>query len=143
MTEPLRVVHYLNQFFGGVGGEERAGVGPSVRPGPIGPGVRLHQLVHPHASVVASAICGDTYFGDHPEQATAERLELIRAERPDLVVLGPAFNAGRYGLACAGLGAAIARELGIPAVSGMHEENPGLELARERVLVIPTDTNAR
>ena len=24
MEKPVRVVHYLNQFFGGIGGEERA-----------------------------------------------------------------------------------------------------------------------
>ena len=27
MSDPLRVVHYLNQFFGGIGGEEQADVG--------------------------------------------------------------------------------------------------------------------
>ena len=27
----MKVVHYLNQFFGGLGGEEEAGVGPDVR----------------------------------------------------------------------------------------------------------------
>ena len=37
MSEPLRVAHYLNQFFAGIGGEERADVGVSMRPEPVGP----------------------------------------------------------------------------------------------------------
>ncbi len=40
-TRVIRVVHYLNQFFGGVGGENKADVGPQVRNGPIGPGRAL------------------------------------------------------------------------------------------------------
>ena len=29
MTTPIRIAHYLNQFFAGIGGEERADVGVS------------------------------------------------------------------------------------------------------------------
>ena len=130
MAEAFRVVYYANQFFAGVGGEEQAGVGPRIGPAALGPGARLQQLLAPEGTIVATAYCGDTYFADQPEQATAALLGLIRPFRPDLVVLGPAFNAGRYGLACAQLGAAVARELAIPAVTGMYAENPGLELAR-------------
>ena len=36
---PVRVVHYLNQFFGGIGGEEKADVPVEVRLGD-GPGCR-------------------------------------------------------------------------------------------------------
>ena len=36
----MRVVHYLNQFFGGIGGEEKAGVPLEARPGAVGPGRR-------------------------------------------------------------------------------------------------------
>ena len=31
MGGPLRVVHYVNQFFGGIGGEEKANVPVEVR----------------------------------------------------------------------------------------------------------------
>jgi glycine reductase complex component B subunit gamma len=34
MATPIRIAHYLNQFFAGIGGEERADVGVSVREGP-------------------------------------------------------------------------------------------------------------
>ena len=33
MSGPLRVVHYVNQFFGGIGGEDQAHVGVTVRAG--------------------------------------------------------------------------------------------------------------
>ena len=31
MSGPLRVVHYVNQFFGGIGGEDQAHVGVTVK----------------------------------------------------------------------------------------------------------------
>ncbi|MCL5960892.1 MAG: glycine/betaine/sarcosine/D-proline family reductase selenoprotein B [Chloroflexi bacterium] len=30
MARRLRVVHYLDQFFGQIGGEDKAGVGPRI-----------------------------------------------------------------------------------------------------------------
>ena len=33
-----RIVMYINQFFGGIGGEDKAGYEPSVEEGPVGPG---------------------------------------------------------------------------------------------------------
>ena len=38
MAEPIRVLHFINQFFGGIGGEEHANVGVEVREGAVGPG---------------------------------------------------------------------------------------------------------
>ncbi|MCI0859784.1 MAG: hypothetical protein J4N81_13720, partial [Chloroflexi bacterium] len=39
----MRVVHYLNQFFGGLGGEEKADLPPETRTGAVGPGRLLEQ----------------------------------------------------------------------------------------------------
>ena len=41
----MRVVHYLNQFFGGIGAEEQAGMGLEARDGAVGPGKLLEQLL--------------------------------------------------------------------------------------------------
>ena len=41
----IRVVHYVNQFFGGVGGEEQAHVPPRAVEGPLGPGLALRELL--------------------------------------------------------------------------------------------------
>ena len=40
-----KVVHYINQFYAGVGGETDASVGLSVHEGPKGPGVFLGQCL--------------------------------------------------------------------------------------------------
>ena len=37
----MRVVHYLNQFFAGIGAEEQAGSGLEARAGALGPGKLL------------------------------------------------------------------------------------------------------
>ena len=56
-----RVVHYLNQFFVGVGGEEAAGKPPSRIDGPVGPGRRLQALLGDGFEIVATVWCGDDY----------------------------------------------------------------------------------
>ena len=48
----MKVVHYLNQFFAGLGGEEAADHHPEYREGPVGPGVRLNELLGGAAQVV-------------------------------------------------------------------------------------------
>ena len=48
----MRVVHYLNQFFGGLGGEDKAGAPLEVREGAVGPGLLLEQLLGGDAKVV-------------------------------------------------------------------------------------------
>lgn len=134
----MRVVHYINQFFAGVGGEEAAAVGPSVREGTVGPGRLLERLLGDDAELVATVICGDTYFGERPEDATAQVLEFIIGEGADLVIAGPAFNAGRYGLACGSVVAECERR-GVAAVTGMFPENPGLvSVDRKFLYAVPT-----
>ena len=122
-----RIVHYLNQFFVGAGGEDAAASPPSSQPGPVGPGRRLAQLLGPDHQIVATVSCGDDYAAGRPE-AVGEIVALVRAAEPDLVVAGPAFTSGRYGLACARV-AAAATAAGITAVAAMHPDNPGLDEA--------------
>lgn len=128
-----RVVHYVNQFFAGLGGEDQAGVGPTATEGVIGPGRRLAQLLGDDAEIVATVYCGDDYAAS-VEGAADEILDLVRGYEPDLVIAGPAFGSGRYGLACARLGVA-ATAAGIPVVVAMHEDNPALDEAGATPLV--------
>jgi hypothetical protein len=55
----MRVVHYLNQFFGGLGGEDKAGAPLEVREGAVGPGLLLEQLLGNDAKIVMTLVCGD------------------------------------------------------------------------------------
>jgi glycine reductase len=134
----LRVVHYLNQFFGQIGGEAHAGVGPQAVAKPVGPGLAFQAAMNGQATVVGTVICGDNYFAGHAEQATAEVIDLIRPFAPQIVIAGPAFNAGRYGPACGAVCKAVRESLGIPAITGMYPENPGAEFYRKDILCVKT-----
>jgi glycine reductase len=107
-----------------VGGEDSAGQGPTLVEGAAGPGRKLDELLGDEHQIVATVWCGD----DRGPGATAEILETIQGAEPDLVLTGPAFTSGRYGLACARV-AAAASAAGLAAVASMHEDNPGLDEA--------------
>jgi glycine reductase len=92
---------------------------------------------------VATVVCGDNYFAENIEEASEEIVSLSRPFKPDLLVAGPAFNAGRFGIACGGVCRAIQNKLGIPSVTGMHEENPGLDLYRQDVYIISTEDSVK
>ncbi len=53
---------------------------------------------------------------------------MVKKQEPDVFIAGPAFNAGRYGVACGTIAEAVQEELGIPVVTGMYEENPGADM---------------
>ena len=138
----LRVVCYLNQFFGQLGGEDKAGVGPQVVTSAVGPARAIQQALGDAGTVVATVICGDNYVAEQTERATAELIDLVAAQRPDLLVAGPAFLAGRYGVACGALCAAVQAKLGVPAITGMHAENPGVDLYRRQTYIVQTGGEA-
>src|SRR5581483_6403397 len=137
-----RIVLYLNQFFGQLGGEEAAGIEPRLTTDAIGPGRALAGLLQPGEELVGTIICGDNYFADHPEQAEAKCLELLRGLNPDILLAGPAFNAGRYGVACGAMCKAATSQLNLVAVTGMFEENPGVDVYGADVLIVRTGHNA-
>jgi betaine reductase len=134
----VRAVHYLNQFFAGLGGEEAAETPPTRLEGAIGPGRGLATELE-GVEIVATVACGDDYFGEHEESALDALCDLIQAESPGLLLAGPAFGSGRYGYACGRLAAAVAERLRIPVVAAMHEENPGVRAAEGRALIVPTE----
>lgn len=136
-----RVVHYMNQFFAGMGGEEVAHVGPELRRGALGPGAAIEQAWGGEAQIVATIICGDSFFAENEKAAREKILSWVKAEKPDMFIAGPAFNAGRYGYACANIALAVQEELGIPAITGMYEENPGAAL-KDSVIMLATSNNA-
>lgn len=138
----IKVVHYINNFFAGIGGEEKADIPPEMRSGVIGPGLALQAAFGEAAEVVATVICGDSYFGENMESAEKELLEMIKSHNPDVFVAGPAFNAGRYGVACGAIAKAVQETLDIPVVSGMNEENPGVDMFKKDFHIIKTGHSA-
>lgn len=138
----IRAVHYLNQFFGQIGGEEKADITPFKQDGPVGPGTALQKVFGGEIEIVGTVICGDTYFNENIETATVDIMDLIAAFKPQLLIAGPAFNAGRYGMACGAVCAAAAEKFNIPVLTGMYEENPGVDLYRKQILIVKTGNSA-
>ena len=138
-----KIVHYINQFFAGIGGEDKADYKPESRKGTVGPGMAFKGALGDDAEIVGTVICGDTYFAENMDKATDEILDMIKAFEPDAVITGPAFNAGRYGTAAGAVADAVQKRLGIPAISGMYKENPGADMYKKFVYMVPTEDNAR
>lgn len=139
----IKVVHYINQFFAQIGGEEKADYPAELRVGEVvGPGMALTASFGDEAEIIATIVCGDSYFNENLEKAKADILAMVKEQAPDVFVAGPAFNAGRYGVACATIAAAVQEELGIPALTGMYVENPGADMFKNQVYMIATKNNA-
>src|SRR5574341_1259207 len=136
MSRKIRVVHYLNQFFAQIGGEDKGDVGPGVKAGPIGPGRVLQQALGEQGEVVATIFCGDNFFAEQQDKAIDDLLLHIRAYQSDLLIAGPAFESGRYGVACGALCQEVQQKLGIACVAGMDEDNVGAGLYRKNVYII-------
>lgn len=133
-----KIVYYLNQFFGQIGGEDMAHIAPEFKEAAVGPAMGFKAALKSDAELMGTLICGDNYFNEHNEETLAYLEEFYETHKPDVVVAGPAFNAGRYGMACAGV-AEFFNEKGVPVVSGMYEENPGLDVTKANAYVVPTN----
>lgn len=139
----IRVVHYINQFYGGIGGEEKAEFKPEVREGVVGPGMGLNGLLKKDgAEIVATIICGDSYFNENIEEASAQVIEMVKKYNPDIFIAGPAFNAGRYGVACGTIAKAVQEKLNIPVLTGMYVENPGVDMYKKNLYIVSTKNSA-
>ena len=77
------------------------------------------------------------------EEVTDRVVGIVESYKPDLFFAGPAFNAGRYGVACGSLCAAVKKRLGIPAVTAMFSENPGKEIFATDIFILKSGDNAR
>ena len=138
----MRVVHYLNQFFGGLGGEDHAGAALEIHKEAVGPGKLLEQILGSDCQVVTTLICGDNYAVENQEALTAAVLERVRTDQADLFVAGPCFLAGRYGMAAGALCVAVQSNLNTPVVTAMGAENPGADLYREFMYIVDSGDNS-
>jgi glycine reductase complex component B subunit gamma len=133
----MTVVHYLNQFFAGLGGEEAAGSEPVRIDGPVGPG---RALAAAGLDVDVTIACGDDRFGEHEQESLETLLGWIEELDPAVLLLGPAFGSGRYGYAC-GVLAREAGRRGVPVVTAMTPDSPGVIAAEGVAYVVPTGSN--
>lgn len=142
MIMSFKVLYYVNQFFGQVGGEDKAGMEPEFRKEHVGVTMQFDKSLGDDGEVIGTIICGDNYFNENKEEALNEILKMVEEHKPDVFVAGPAFNAGRYGMACASIVNEVHKKFQIPVVTGMYIENPGLDVCKEIAYVVETTDSA-
>lgn len=122
-----KAIHYINQFFAGIGGEEKADHAPELREGIVGPGLALNAAMK-NAEITHTIVCGDNFMGSNTDEAIEKIMDMIKDLDFDIFIAGPAFQAGRYGVACGNICKAIKDKLNKPVLTSMNVENPGVEM---------------
>ena len=128
------VICYVNQFFGGVGGEDKADTEPYIVEGTVGPTTAINAALE-GAEVTHTIVCGDNFMGSNTDEAVSRIMEMLEGKECDLFIAGPAFQAGRYGVACGNICKAVHEKLSVPAVTSMNEENPGVEMFKKDMVI--------
>ena len=83
MSDKFKVLYYVNQFFGQVGGEDKAGMSPEHRPGKVGPAMGFEGALKGEGEVVGTIICGDNYFNENKEESLKFILNTVKETSPD------------------------------------------------------------
>lgn len=126
----MKSIHYINQFFGQIGGEEKADYRPTFHDKLVGCSNMLNGMME-EIAVTHTIICGDNYINEHTEEALTEILGWLEKQEFDIFFAGPAFLAGRYGTGCGLLCKAVHEKFGVPVITSMNPENPGVEMYRK------------
>lgn len=138
----MNAILYLNQFFGQVGGEELADHEPEIREGLVGPALALQAALGDDVKVTHTIICGDNFIGSNTEEAIKRILGFLEGKDFSVFFAGPAFRAGRYGAACGHICSAVQKKFGVPAITSMNDENPGVEMYRKEMYIFKGGASA-
>lgn len=137
----MKAILYVNQFFGQIGGEDKADFEPEIREGLVGPAMELDKRLQ-NAEVTHTIICGDNFIGSNEDEAKKRILEFLEGKEFDIFFAGPAFQAGRYGNACGVVAKAVKEKFNVPVISSMHIENPGVEMFKKDMVIFPGGKSA-
>lgn len=135
-----RIVYYTNQFFGQIGGEESASIQPEIHEGMIGSANAFSGKLD--GEIIATVICGDNYYAENMESARKAIFNELDKLNPDIFIAGPAFNAGRFGIACGDLCANIEEKYNIPTITGLYIENPAVDIYKDKTYIVRTGKSA-
>lgn len=129
-----KAILYLNQFFGQIGGEDKADFEPVLEARPIG-SAGIFNAKAKNVQITHTMICGDNFMASHTEEAVERCLKLLEGLDFDMFIAGPAFNAGRYGNACGQICKAVQEKFNVPAITSMNVENPGVEMFKTQMYI--------
>lgn len=141
----LKAVYYINQFYAGIGGEGKADVGLMTFDEKKGPAIGIEDLWQGEMEIVKVISCGDNFINNEEKfkSVLPEINNILKEANPDVFIAGPAFNAGRYGVACGKLCDYVKNELKIPSVTSMYYENPAVNMyVKNNYIVESTETSA-
>ena len=131
----MKAIHYINQFFAGIGGEEMADTEPIFHDNLIGCSMMLNSMM-PDIEVTNTIVCGDNYITNHTDAALKVIFEWLDKKQFDIFFAGPAFMAGRYGVGCGIICKAVSERYHVPVITSMNEENPGVEEYKKNMFAI-------
>lgn len=129
-----KAIVYVNQFFGQIGGEDTADYEPTIHEGTIGPAMAMNQQLH--AEVTHTIICGDNCMGSRTDWAVEQILGMLEGKEFDIFLAGPAFQAGRYTVACGTICKAVKEKFGVPVVTSMNVETPGVLMFKKDMYIL-------
>lgn len=135
------IVFYTNQFFGQIGGEEKAYTEPQFHEGPVGNANAFVGKIQ-DAEIIATIICGDNYYVENMDKVKEFIKEKLKDKKVDLIIAGPAFNAGRFGIACADVCSFVKKDLNIEAITGLYWENPAVEMYKKDIYILEVAKSA-
>lgn len=95
----------------------------------------FQQALGDNVEVTHTIICGDNYMGSNPDKAIQEILDSLEGIPMDIFFAGPAFLAGRYGVACGNICKKISEVYRIPVLTSMNEENPGVLMFKKEMYI--------
>lgn len=136
----MRILFYTNQFFGQIGGENKADIPPRIIDDLIGTANLFKDKVE--GNIVATLICGDNYYAQNVELTRKFIAKEVERLKPDLVIAGPAFNAGRFGMACGDICNFINEKYEIETITGMYIENPAVQIYKKNTYIVKTGKSA-
>lgn len=137
-----KAILYINQFFGQIGGEEKADFEPEIRVGLVGPAIELQKQLGEGYEVTHTVICGDNFMGSRQDEAIKRILDFLEGKEFDIFFAGPAFRAGRYGSACGNICKAVKEKFNVPVITSMNEENPGVDMFRKEMYIFKGGASA-
>ena len=139
----VKTIHYINQFYGQIGGEEKAGVAPSLIDGPNNLGSQIEKAFGGSIAIVKTIICGDNYAAEHGDEVKEFVFKAIKDAGAEFFIAGPSFAAGRYGIACGTFCQAVAKELGLPVMAAMNPLSPGVDIAKKDMYIFHAGDSAK
>lgn len=129
-----KAIVYINQFFGQIGGEDKADFEPEIHEGKVGPAMAMAGALH--AEITHTIICGDNCMGSRTDWAVETILRMLEDKEFDIFIAGPAFQAGRYTVACGTICKAVKERFSVPVVTSMNEETPGVNMFKKDMYIL-------